>query len=91
MKLVGRELPLIDNTGDPKLPFFLYDPDIANGSMTQGLFRGPLLLAVSASPHHRVESRQLGSSRFTYTSSFRHLPRSVQSCHQSVEMRRFMA
>ena len=34
MKLVERELPLIDNTGDPKLPFFLYDPDLANGSMT---------------------------------------------------------
>ena len=91
MKLVERELPLIDNTSDPKLPFFLYDPDLANGSMTQGLFRGPLLLAASASPHCRVESHRPGSSRFTGTSSYHRPPRLAQSHHQSVEMQRFTA
>lgn len=47
MKLKQGELPLIDNTGDPKFPAFLYDEELMDGSLTQGLFRGPLLLAVS--------------------------------------------
>jgi hypothetical protein len=51
MQLMERKLPLIDNGGDPKLPLFLYDPDLMDGSTTQGLFRGPLLLAVSVFPH----------------------------------------
>ena len=50
MKILTRELSLIDGGGDPKLPLFLYDPDLMNGSTTQGLLRGPLLLAVSAPP-----------------------------------------
>jgi hypothetical protein len=47
MKLSQGELPLIDVTGDPKFPAFLYDEDIMDGSLVQGLFRGPFLLAVS--------------------------------------------
>lgn len=46
-KLVQGELPLNDNAGDPKLPAFLYDEDEADGSLTKGLFHGPLLVAVS--------------------------------------------
>lgn len=45
-----RELSLIDRDGDPKFPYFLYDPDLMDGSVTEGLLRGPLLLAVSTSP-----------------------------------------
>ena len=41
------ELALVDSNGDPKLPVFLYDEDTADCSLTQGLLRGPLLLAVS--------------------------------------------
>lgn len=47
MKLRQGELLLIDNAGDPKFPAFLYDEDTMNTSLTQGLFHGPLLLAVS--------------------------------------------
>lgn len=47
MKLKEGELALIDSAGDPKFPAFLYDEDIMDESLTQGLFRGPLLLAVS--------------------------------------------
>lgn len=48
MRLRQGELPLIDNTGDPKFPAFLYDESVmTDGSLTQGLFRGPILLAVS--------------------------------------------
>lgn len=46
-KLSQGELTLVDNTGDPKLPAYLYDEDIADGSLTQGLLRGQFLLAVS--------------------------------------------
>ena len=89
MKLLGRELPLIDNSGDPKLPTFLYDLDLADGSMTQGLFRGPLLLAVSVSPHEAVIHQPV-SLRFTCTSLYRRPPQSAQGHHRSGGMRRFM-
>ena len=46
-KLSGGELALVDGVGDPKLPAFLYDEDMTDGSLTEGLLRGPLLLAVS--------------------------------------------
>ena len=49
-----RKLALIDSGGDPKLPVFLYDLDLADGSTTHGLFRGPLLLTVNIPP---LESR----------------------------------
>ena len=53
-RLRQGELPLIDSTGDPKFPAFLYDEDsMTDGSLTQGLFRGPFLLAVSLC-HPRV-------------------------------------
>ncbi|KAF9778072.1 hypothetical protein BJ322DRAFT_1114612 [Thelephora terrestris] len=45
-KLRDGSLKLVDSKGDPKLPAFLYDKDLMDGSITQGLFRGPLLLAV---------------------------------------------
>ena len=48
MKLRQGELALIDSAGDPKFPAFLYDEDATDDSLTQGLFRGPLLLAVSS-------------------------------------------
>lgn len=48
MKLRQRELALTDGTRDPKFPAFLYDEDAMDTSLTQGLFRGPLLLAVSS-------------------------------------------
>ena len=44
------DLPLIDNNGDPKLPVFLYDLELMDSSMTKGLFRGRLLVAVITSP-----------------------------------------
>lgn len=46
MKLSQGELTLVDNAGDPKLPAFLYDKEAADGSLTEGLLRGPVLLAV---------------------------------------------
>ena len=46
-KLRDGKIKLIDNEGDPKLPAFLYDEDMMDGSLAQGLFRGRLLLAVS--------------------------------------------
>ena len=46
-KLAQGELVLVDNRGDPKLPAFLYDEEITDGSLAQGLLRGPFLLAVS--------------------------------------------
>lgn len=54
MKLSQGALALIDKNGDPKFPTFLYDEDAMNGSFAAGLFRGPLLLAVSLyHPHVR--------------------------------------
>lgn len=50
-KLAQGELPLNDNVGDPKFPAFLYDEDIMDDSLTTGLLRGPLLLAVSCRLH----------------------------------------
>ena len=50
MELMERKLPLIDSRGDPMLPQFLYNPDLTDSSTTRGLFRGPLLLAVSIFP-----------------------------------------
>ena len=38
---------MIDSKGDPKLPAFLYDDDLMDGSLARGLFRGPFLLSVS--------------------------------------------
>jgi len=58
MKLMEGGLELLDDDGDPKLPAFLYDLDLADGSMTQGLFRGPLLLAVSVYSPRKVGSHQ---------------------------------
>ena len=69
MQLVERKLPMIDSGGDPKLPIFLYDLDLVDSSMTQGLFRGPLLLAVSMFPHG-VECHQPQLFRFTIIFSF---------------------
>ncbi|KAF9786305.1 hypothetical protein BJ322DRAFT_1108158 [Thelephora terrestris] len=45
-KLRDGKLSLLDSKGDPKFPAFLYNEDIMDGSLAQGLFRGPLLLAV---------------------------------------------
>ena len=56
-KLSQGELPLIDNAKDPKFPAFLYDEDITDGSLAQGLFRGPLLLAVSLCNYRAREYR----------------------------------
>ena len=40
-------LPRLDRDGVPKFPLFLYDEDmIEPGKLTNGLFRGPLLVAV---------------------------------------------
>ena len=55
MKLRQGELPLIDNVGDPKFPAFLYDEDAMDSSLAQGLFRGPLLLAVRPDHTHTRE------------------------------------
>ena len=60
-KLRDGKLKLIDSNGDPKLPTFLYDEDTMDGSLTQGLFRGPLLLAVSFRHSHVIE----GHTNFT--------------------------
>lgn len=51
MQLIERKLSLVDSDGDPKLPFFLYDQDLMDGSVTQGLLRGPFLLAVCTLSH----------------------------------------
>jgi len=91
MKPVERELPLIDSSGDPKLPAFLYDQDLADGSMTQGLFHGPLLLAASVPLLVKWKVTNPGSFRFTCKSLYRHLPQLVRRHHQSGEMQGFMA
>lgn len=48
--LRSRTLGLIDREGYPFLPVVLYDEKMMNGSMTKGLFRGPLLLRASSPP-----------------------------------------
>ena len=52
-KLRQQELPLNDSAGDPKFPAFLYDESATDGSLSAGLFHGPLLLAVSPTIHAR--------------------------------------
>ena len=89
MKLMEGGSALVDGDGDPKLPAFLYDLDLTDGSITQGLFRGPLLLAVSVYSPHKVESCQPGSSRFTCTSSYRQPLRSARRLHQNGGTQRF--
>ena len=44
--LQNRTLPLRDQSGEPLLPLFLYEESLVDGSVTKGLFRGPLLLKV---------------------------------------------
>ena len=90
VKLMTRELLLIDSEGDPKLPFFLYDPDLMDGSTACGLFHGPFLLAVSTSPH-RTKYCWLQSFRFTCVFLYHHLLGLAERCHWSVEMQKFMA
>jgi len=44
----GR-LPRLDREGVPKFPLFMYDEDVIEpGKVTNGLFRGPLLVAASS-------------------------------------------
>ncbi|KAF9786096.1 hypothetical protein BJ322DRAFT_1107959 [Thelephora terrestris] len=45
-KLRDGKLSLVDTKGDPKLPAFLYDEEVMDGSLVKGLFRGQLLLKV---------------------------------------------
>ena len=90
MQLMERKLPLIDSGGDPKLPIFLYDPDLMDGSITQGLFRGPLLLAVSMFPHG-VECHQPRLFRFTVIFSFHLLLRLVRRHRRREGTQRFTA
>ena len=90
MQLMEGKLPLINSGGDPKLPIFLYDPDLMDSSMTQGLFCGPLLLVVSMFPHG-VECHQPWLFRFTIIFLFRLLLQLVQRHHQREGMQRFTA
>ena len=46
-KLCDGKLSLINSKGDPKLPAFLYNEEVTDGSLAQGLLCGPLLLVVS--------------------------------------------
>ena len=39
-----------DRENQPFFPVFLYDERMIDGSLTKGLFRGPLLLKVRRSP-----------------------------------------
>jgi len=39
-----------DKENQPFLPAFLYDEKMMDGSLTKGLFRGPLLLKVGLAP-----------------------------------------
>ena len=43
-------LPMKDRENQPFFPAFLYDERMMDGSLTMGLFRGPLLLKVSLPP-----------------------------------------
>jgi len=43
-------LPMKDRENQPFFPSFLYDEQMVDGSLTKGLFRGPLLLKASLSP-----------------------------------------
>ena len=45
--LRNRVLPLKDRSGEPLFPVFLYEESMVDGSVTKGLFHGPLLLKVS--------------------------------------------
>lgn len=45
-----ESVSLVDSRGDRKFPMFLYDLSLMDGSMTKGLFRGPLLLKASRPP-----------------------------------------
>lgn len=48
-KLKNGSFSRLDREGVPKFPSFLYDEDIIEpGKLTNGLFRGPLLVAVSS-------------------------------------------
>lgn len=40
-------LPMKDREGQPFFPVFIYDEKMMDGSLTKGLFRGPLLLRAS--------------------------------------------
>lgn len=62
------EIPLNDNTGDPKFPAFLYDEDIMDGSFATGLLRGKLLLAVRSTSQR--QATPLTTSSQVYTSIF---------------------
>lgn len=46
----GATLPMKDRENQPFFPVFLYDERTMDGSLTTGLFRGPLLLKVSLPP-----------------------------------------
>lgn len=64
-------LPRLDREGVPKFPLFLYDEDVVEpGKLTNGLFRGPLLIAVSSFPFCKSSPvTPDGFHRFTNSSS----------------------
>lgn len=41
---------MMDSEHQPFFPVFLYNEQMMDGSLTKGLFRGPLLLKASLSP-----------------------------------------
>jgi hypothetical protein len=43
-----------DREGQPFFPVFIYDEKMMDGSLTKGLFRGPLLLKASLVPSPKI-------------------------------------
>ena len=46
----GATLPMKDRENQPFFPAFLYDKRMMDGTLTTGLFRGPLLLKAGLPP-----------------------------------------
>jgi hypothetical protein len=61
--LKAGTLPLKDREHQPFFPVFLYNEQMMDGSLTKGLFRGPLLLKAGLPPSPKTNAN--GSNRHT--------------------------
>jgi hypothetical protein len=64
------KLALLDNPQDPKIPTFVYDEGLKDGSISGGLLRGPLLVAVSLPHCLAEEGHHLNINAQIYTHIF---------------------
>ena len=83
-------LHMRDRENQPFFPAFLYDEKMMDGSLTKGLFRGPLLLKASLAPSPTITTDGHIQCRHTDTFSSAEATQMGQSQIRRAEMPIFM-